>query len=74
MAADTKVEFRYKPKFCTLLGKYVWAIMTQQSDGTWRIVNCLDKDETCFGLECAFTTDHGEWPYRAGSPDRTDAG
>ena len=63
MAEDVKTEFRYQPKFCTLLRKHVWAIMTKQADGSWRVVNCLDKDEGCFSLECAFTTDHGEWPY-----------
>ncbi len=57
------VRFRYKPVRCTLLKKQVWAIMTQQSDGQWRVVNCLDKERECFSLECAFTTDHGEWPY-----------
>ena len=69
MASETKVEFRYEPKFCKLLGKHVWAIRTQQADGSWKIVNCLDKDETCFGLDCAFTTDNGEWPYKASDDD-----
>ena len=73
MEAETKAEFRYKPKFCTLLGKYVWAIVTRQTDGTWRIVNCLDKDEACFGLDCRFTTDHGEWPYRAAPPGQPES-
>ena len=68
MGTDTKVEFRYEPKCCKFLGKHVWAILTQQGEGTWRIVNCLDKDELCFGLECAFTTDNGEWPYKAPAP------
>ena len=66
MKAKAKVEFRYEPKYCTLLGKHVWAIRTQQSDGAWRVVNCLDKDETCFTLDCIFTSDGGEWPYKSG--------
>ena len=73
MGTETRVEFRYEPKFCTLLGKHVWAILTQQADGTWRIVNCLDKDETCFNLDCAFTTDNGAWPYRASTPETSKA-
>ena len=75
MASEPSVEFRYQPRYCTLLGKYVWAIRTRQApppknlvggqaDGTWRTVNCLDKDEDCFRIECAFTTDNGEWPYK----------
>ena len=63
MATEPTVEFRYCPRRCKLLDKDVWAIMTQQADGPWRIVNCLDKEEGCFGLACAFTTDHGAWPY-----------
>lgn len=64
MGESERIEFRYQPKHCALLRKVVWAIMTRQPDGSWRIVNCLDKDEGCFNLDCAFTTDHGEWPYR----------
>ena len=63
MAEEGKTDVRYQPTFCTLLRKHVWAIMTKQADGSWRAVNCLDKDEDCFSLECAFTSDHGEWPY-----------
>ena len=59
----TPTEYRYQPQHCALLGKVVWAIMTKQSDGSWRIVNCLDKDEGCYHLDCCFTTDHGAWPY-----------
>ena len=69
MKAEARVEFRYEPKHCKLLGKYVWAILTQQADGTWRVVNCLDKDEACFKLDCAFTTDNGEWPYQSREDD-----
>ena len=64
MGGETSVAVRYAPKHCTFLGKVVWAIATQQSDGSWRVVNCLDKDEPCFSLDCVFTTDQGEWPYR----------
>ena len=64
MGTDTQVEFRYQPKFCAFLRRKVWAIVTQQPDGSWRIVNCLDKDEPCFNLDCVFTTDQGEWPYK----------
>lgn len=68
MGADVRVEFRYEPKFCRFLGKHVWAIVTQQPDRSWRVVNCLDKDESCFSLECSFTTDHGQWPYKTVTP------
>ena len=70
MAIESRVEFRYQPTYCAILRKPVWAIMTRQPDGAWRIVNCLDKDEACFHLDCAFTTDQGEWPYKVSSADQ----
>ena len=63
MDGAARVEVRYQPHFCVFLKKEVWAILTQQADGGWRIVNCLDKEAGCFGLGCIFTTDQGEWPY-----------
>ena len=63
-ADDTRTERRYQPRRCVFLNQQVWAILTRQPDGTWRVVNCLEKDETCFHLACAFTTDAGEWPYQ----------
>lgn len=69
MLDEGDVEFRYQPRYCALSGKCVWAIRTRQADGRWRTVNCLDKDDGCFQLECAFTTDHGEWPYTPAPPD-----
>ena len=68
MDTAPKIEFRYEPRHCALLGKDVWAIMTRQGDGSWRIVNCLDKDASCFQLECAFTTSGGRWPYDLAPP------
>jgi hypothetical protein len=65
MADSTLPEFRYAPRHCSFFRKYVWAIRTKQPDGSWRIVNCLDKDEGCFSVECAFTTSCGIWPYAA---------
>lgn len=62
--ADTRAKIQYQPTYCAILRKHVWAIVMKQADGSWKIVNCLDKDEGCFSLDCAFTTDHGEWPYR----------
>ena len=64
MSENGRLEFHYQPRYCAFLRKVVWAIATKQSDGSWRIVNCLDKDEPCFSLDCAFTTDQGEWPYK----------
>lgn len=61
----TAREFRYEPQRCSFFCKHVWAIRTRQGDGSWKIVNCLDKDESCFGVDCAFTTSCGEWPYPA---------
>lgn len=63
MSTEPHVEFRYHPNYCTVMRKSVWAIVTRQPDGTWRIVNCLDKDDACFKCNCAFTVDHGQWPY-----------
>ena len=73
MAPDSAMEFRYEPKYCMFLQKVVWAILTRQPDGTWRVVNCLDKDEGCFSLECAFTSDHGEWPYKENATEQSSA-
>ncbi|MBI4342188.1 MAG: hypothetical protein HY599_02335, partial [Candidatus Omnitrophica bacterium] len=50
---------------CRPLGKPVSAIAAHHEDGAWRIVNCLDKDEGCYRLECPFTTDYAAWPYDA---------
>ena len=55
---------RYLPKYCAFLRRSVWAIAVRQPDGGWKIANCLDKEEGCFHLGCAFTTDMGEWPYQ----------
>lgn len=56
-------DVKYLPQFCPFLKREVWAILTQQADGRWRVVNCLDKDRACFQEPCAFTTDGGEWPF-----------
>jgi hypothetical protein len=56
-------DVKYLPRFCLLLNREVWAILTKQPDGNWKVVNCLDKDKTCFEQNCAFTTDGGEWPF-----------
>ncbi len=54
---------KYLPQRCRFLRKEVWAILTSQVDGSWKIVNCLDKHQSCFEHSCAFTTDGGEWPF-----------
>ncbi len=59
-----RLEVKYLPRHCPFVNREVWAILTKQSDGTWRIVNCLDKDQECFQHECAFTTDGGIWPFQ----------
>ena len=69
MTTNAPPDVRYQPTRCTLLCRDVWAILTRQADGSWRIVNCLDKDEGCFGLDCAFTTSGGQWPYRVASTE-----
>jgi hypothetical protein len=56
-------DVKYLARYCPFLSREVWAILTKQAEGTWRIVNCLDKDRVCFGHNCAFTTDGGEWPF-----------
>ena len=53
----------YRPCHCRILNRGVWAILTKQGDQHWAIVNCLDKDEACFTLDCIFTSDRGRWPY-----------
>ena len=56
-------DMKYLPKLCPFFKKEVWAILTKQADGSWKIVNCLDKHEPCFKHDCAFTVDGGEWPF-----------
>ena len=56
-------EMKYVPRHCPFLNEEVWAILTKQADGNWKVVNCLDKDERCFEHSCAFTTDGGTWPF-----------
>lgn len=63
MAKHDEAQYRFQPTSCALVCQNVWAIMTKQADGSWKIVNCLDKHESCFRLDCAFTTDSGQWPY-----------
>ena len=56
-------EVKYLPRHCPFVNREVWAILTRQPEGSWRIVNCLDKDHGCFQHACAFTTDGGAWPF-----------
>ena len=56
-------DVRYEPVQCEVLGKMVWAIVMRAPDQGWRIVNCLDKEEGCFAVSCAFSTCGGEWPF-----------
>ena len=56
-------DVKYLSQHCPFFKKEVWAILVQQADGTWRIVNCLDKHEPCFKHDCVFTVDGGEWPF-----------
>lgn len=65
MAKHDEAQYRFQPTSCALVRQNVWAIMTKQADGSWKIVNCLDKNESCFRRDCAFTMDNGQWPYPA---------
>ena len=69
MDQEPKAAIRYYPTICTVFGKEVWAILTKQPDGSWRIVNCLDKDGECFKMDCAFTTSCGRWPFAISSTE-----
>lgn len=63
MSETSTERFRYDLTYCQLRQEHVWAILTPQPDGPWRTVNCLDKNQPCAELRCAFTTDHGTWPF-----------
>ena len=56
-------DVKYLPQHCPFFKKEVWAILTRQASGSWKVVNCLDKDRSCFQYNCAFTTDGGQWPF-----------
>ena len=74
MSETPSPAVRYQPVRCALLGKDVWAISMRQPDGTWHVVNCLDKDEGCFAVDCAFTTSCGAWPYPSLNQDLPSSG
>ena len=63
MALEPRGDVKYLAQCCPFLQQDVWAILTRQPDGSWRIVNCLDKHEGCYTMDCAFTTDGGQWPF-----------
>ena len=63
-------DVRYLSQRCPFLSKEVWAILARRADGSWKIVNCLDKHEPCFEHDCAFTVDGGQWPFEIGPADR----
>lgn len=66
-------EVRYLPRECPFVKRAVWAILTKHADEQWSIVNCLDKEASCFQQNCALTTDGGEWPFEgARIVDRQD--
>ena len=60
---NDRPDVKYLPCYCQLVQREVWAILAQQADGSWPMVNCLDKDEVCFQLPCVFTVDGGQWPF-----------
>ena len=60
---NQRPELQYTPHRCPFLNQDVSAIRAQQTNGTWPIVNCQDKDTACFQHPCAFTTDGGDWPF-----------
>lgn len=64
MATDPRGDVKYLPQHCPFLQQDVWAILTRQPDGSWRIVNCLDKGPGCYTMDCVFTTDGGQWPFK----------
>ena len=57
-------NLKYLPQHCPFLKREVWAIVVKQADGSWQIVNCLDKDRICYDQGCAFTIDGGQWPFQ----------
>ncbi|MBI2094364.1 MAG: hypothetical protein HYT88_06565 [Candidatus Omnitrophica bacterium] len=61
---DQRPQTKYLPCYCPFLKREVWAITTRHMDGTWKIVNCLDKEAVCYQQDCAFTTDGGRWPFQ----------
>ena len=56
-------DVKYQPYICPFLRRDIWAILAKQPDGSWKIVNCLDKDKGCVDYPCAFIVDGGEWPF-----------
>ena len=69
MEQQDRPSVKYLPSYCPFRKQEVWAIMTQQADGAWKIVNCLDKARACFEEPCAFTSAGGDWPFHQGLAD-----
>lgn len=72
MAVSQRPELRYESRLCRVMNRTVWAIRAKQPDGQWRVVNCLDKLEICYGAPCAFTNPDGDWPFPSPSGPRPD--
>lgn len=75
------VEQKQSTLWCKVLGKYVGVTLMktgQKADLSlgvpegWAVRECLDKDTECFGKECPFTMDGGEWPF--GEPEEEVGG
>lgn len=58
--------------WCKVLGKQVKVTLAETGRKTdpapglpegWAVQECLDKDTECFGKDCPFTTDGGQWPF-----------
>lgn len=65
MGVDQKTSIKYLSQHCRFLDQEVWAILKEQQDHSWRVVNCLDKADACLSHRCVFTTCRGEWPFAA---------
>jgi hypothetical protein len=64
-------EERHAAVWCKVLGKIVEVTLVRSHAGQmrepgvpegWTVAECLDKDTDCYGRDCPFTTDGGEWP------------
>ena len=38
---------RFSTRYCAVLDRDVQVVLIQQSDGTWELVRCLDKNREC---------------------------
>jgi len=62
------VSIKVVPCRCRLADHDVWAVLSRQEGGAWRMVECRDRDGACAAQPCMLTTEGGQWPLDIDPP------